>query len=141
SRVGLEHEVERRLELALERGPADLGRYVIAPAAAGPVRIGHVARRLLEVGHEAAPLEELREDVGDALAREGHAAQLGDRVGPVLDEDPLEEALGPRGPDILRECRTLGQRRRADELVQEQPAQRLGRARVASEEGALDYLG
>ena len=137
--VGLEHEVERRLEVALERRPADLRRHVVAPAPAGPVRVRDVAGRLLEVGHEAAPLEELREHVGDALAREVDTAQLRDRVVPVLDEDALEEPLRPGRADAPCGRRPL--HGRVGELVEEQPAERLGRARVAREQRALHDLG
>ena len=100
--IGLEREVERRLELALDRRAPDLRRHVVAEAAAGPVGVGDVAGRLLEIGHEAAPLEELREHVGDALAREVDPAQLGHRVVAILHEDTLEEALRPRDTGVAR---------------------------------------
>ena len=60
--------------------PSSSARDVIFPAAVRPVRIRHVARRLLEVRHQAAPLENFREDVRHALAGEVRAAELSDRV-------------------------------------------------------------
>jgi hypothetical protein len=70
------------------------------------------------------------------------APQLRHRVVPVLDEDALEEALRSRGADVRGGGGPLSrQRRRARELVEEEPAKRLGGARVAREEGALDDLG
>jgi hypothetical protein len=70
------------------------------------------------------------------------APQLPHRVVPVLDEDALEEALRSRDADVPGGGGPLPrQRRRARELVEKQPAKRLGGARVAREEGALDDLG
>jgi hypothetical protein len=97
---------------------------VVAPAPARAVGVRDVARRLLEVGHEAAPLEELREHVRDALARQVDAAQLGDRVVAVLDEHALVEALRPRDADVRGGGGALGDRRRGGELVEEEPADR-----------------
>src|SRR5439155_12809234 len=114
---------------------------------------GDVPGGLLEVGHEAPPLEHLRQEVRRALAGEVYAAELGDGVVAVLDEDALVELLGPlaaggselhlltpRGghaplphrPVTLTWCQ---------ELVEKQPAQRLRRARVAREQRAPDDLG
>ena len=69
------------------------------PAARRPIRVGDVAGGLLEVGHEPAPLEHLGQDVGRALARQVHAAELGHRVVAVLEEHPLVESLGARGAE------------------------------------------
>jgi hypothetical protein len=65
------------------------------------------------------------------------AAQLRDRVVAVLDEDAVVQLLGLGGADLVD--------RRAGlplvELVEEEPSQRLLRARVPSEERALHDLG
>jgi hypothetical protein len=63
---------------------------VIAEAeAVEPVVVGDVARRLLEIGREPGPLEELRQQVRGPFARDVGAAELGDRVVAVPEEDPL----------------------------------------------------
>ena len=102
-----------------------------AQPAVRAVRIGHVARGLLEISHEPAPLEHLGEDVGGALAGQVHAAQLGDRVVAVLAEDALVELVGAGGADGRRPGGLPGL---LEELVEEEAAQRLGRAGVAGEE-------
>ena len=88
-----------------------------------------------------APLEDLREHVRGLLAGEVHPAELGDRVVAVLAEDPRVQLLGPPQPDGGVEARVPRHVELLDELVEEEPAQALGRARVAGEQGALDDLG
>ena len=67
-------------------------------------------------------------------------AELGDRIVAVFDEDFLVELLGARQSDggidggIARDVEL------PDELVEEEPAQALGRAGVAGEERSLDDL-
>src|SRR6266436_153420 len=111
---------------------------MVLPAAVRPVGVRDVACGLFEVGHEAAPLEHLGQNVRRAFAREVHAAQLGHGVVAVVGEDALVQLLGARG---AHGARHRGAGRLLDELVEEEPAQRLGRARVAREERALDDLG
>ena len=95
--VGVEHAVHVADVAGPERRVEDLGVAVVAVVAgAEPLVVGDVARRLLEVGHEPAPLEHLGEHVGRLLAGQVHATELGHRVVAVLDEDPLVELLGPR---------------------------------------------
>ncbi len=66
-------------------------------------------------------------------------AELGDRVVAVLAEHALVELVGARGVEGRRRRRPQGSC--SQELVEEEPAQRLRRARVAREERALDDLG
>jgi hypothetical protein len=85
-RVGLEPRVHRGRVAFTERA-LDFVRHVITPAAVQLVGVGHVAGRLFEVRHQASPLEDLGEDVRHVLARDVRAAQLRDRVVPVVAED------------------------------------------------------
>ena len=140
--VGVEDPVHLADEAGAVRRVEHLGRAEVAVlAVVEPLVVRDVARRLLQVRHEASPLEHLREHVRRLLAREVDAAELRDGVVAVLDEDLLVELLRPCQPDggvdggVARDVEV------ADELVEEQPAQALGRARVPGEEGALDHLG
>ena len=120
----------------------DLGRPIVAVLpVVEPLVVRDVARRLLEVGHEATPLEHLGKDVGGLFAGEVHAAQLRDRVVAVLDEDLLVELLGALRADRRVDRRVTRHVEVADELVEEEPAQALGRSRVAGEECTLDHFG
>ena len=133
-RVGVEQAVHRLLVVGAERRVA-----VVAVAAAGHRRVvGDVARRLLEVGAEPRALEDLGEDVARPLAGDVGAAELGDGVVAVADEDALVE-LGRALALLAVVARgVLGER--AGELVEVQPAQRPRVARVAGEQRALDRL-
>ena len=110
---------------------------MVLPAAVRPIGVGHVSRRLLEVRHQAAPLEHLRQHVRDAFAGDVRAAELCDRIVAVLVEHARVELVGARETD-----RAAARRRRGtdlvEKLVQEEPPQRLGRSRVAREQRALD---
>ena len=120
----------------------DLGRAVVAVLAVGQALVVRdVTGRLLQVGHEAAPLEHLGQHVRGLLAGEVDAAELGHRIVAVLDEDPLVELLGPGQPDRGVEGGVAGDVEVAHELVEEESAQALGRARVAGEERSLDDFG
>ena len=92
-RIGLEGPVQRG-HIALAQRAGQLVGDVIAPPALGPIVVGDVAGGLLEVGHEPAPLQHLGQEIGRALAREVHSAELGDRVVAVLEEDALVQLLG-----------------------------------------------
>ena len=138
ARVDREQVVHRRRELG-----AELLVAVVAEAAAGllgerPV-VGDVAGGLLEVGGEAAPLEQLGEDVRRPLGGDVGAADLGDRVVAVAEEDALVElrgalALGAvEGPGAGLDV--------GGELLEEEPPDRPRVARVAGEQRALDRLG
>ena len=111
----------------------------IAPAEAGVV--GDVAGALLEVAHQATPLEHLRQHVRGLLAGDVHAGQLGHGIVAVLDEHLLVQVFGPleadRGVDrvITRDVEI------ADELVEEEPPEALGAAAVPGEQRALHDLG
>ena len=100
--------------------------------------VGDVARRLLEVGGQPPALQDLGEHVGDPLAGDVGAADLGDRVVAVADEDALVEARGALALDAVE--RPLAVRHVAGELLEEQPPQRPRVARVAREQRALDGL-
>ena len=110
-RVDREQLIHRRAVLRSELGVA-----VVAVAArrVGDRRVvGDVARRLLEVGAQPRALQDLGEHVGDPLAGDVGAAELGDRVVAVAQEDPLVQlggalALGwrPTGSRPARRRRT-----------------------------------
>ena len=121
----------------LQLGVLDLRRHGRTPAPAGLVVVAHVPRRLLEVGGEATPLQRLRERLRRLLAREVDAAELGDGVVTELHEHPVVQLLGPLDADarhLAAFVEVLG------ELVEEEPAERLRRARIASEQGSLHDL-
>ena len=126
SRVGVEHPVH----LAdVARAESRLEDVVVAVEAVvsvveAPV-VAEVARRLLEVTHEATPLEDLGQDVARLLAGQVHSAELGDRVVAVLVEDPLVEVVGAVQSDGGVDRRVTGQVEVADELVEEESSQAL----------------
>ena len=109
----------------------DLGRAQVAVAAEQARVVRDVASRLLEVGHEPAPLEHLREEVRRLLAREVHTAELGDGVVAVFEEHALVELFGALQPDRCVDGEVAGEIEVVDELVEEQAAQTLVGARVA----------
>ena len=132
--VDREDLVHRRGELR-----AELVVAVEAVAAFGQrLVVGDVAGRLLQVGGEAAALQRLGEDVGDPLAGDVGAAELGDRVVAVADEDALVE-LGGASPLVLVEGPAAA-RRIGGELLQVEAANRPGIARIAGKKRPLDGL-
>ena len=139
--VGVEHAVHVADVAGPEAGVEDLGVPAVAVVAGRQARVvGDVARRLLEVGHQAPPLEDLGEHVRGLLAGEVDAAELGDGVVAEVAEDPLVELLGPLQPDRRVDGRVAGDVEVVDELVEEEPPQALRRARVAGEERPADDL-
>ena len=98
------------------------------------------ARALLEVAHQAAPLEDLGQHVRRLLAREVHATQLGDRIVAVLEEHLLVQLLGALEPDRGVDRLVAGDVEIAHELVEEEPPEALGAAAVAGEQGTLHDL-
>ena len=100
--VGLERVVERANERLAKRRSIELGGHVIFPTAVRPIDVRNVARRLLEVRHQASPLQHFREDVRDAFARDVCAAELCDRVVSVLAEHACVEFVRARGADRAR---------------------------------------
>ena len=140
--VGVEHPVHVPHVAGPEGRVEQAGVAVVAVVAGGqPVVVGDVAGGLLEVGHQAAPLQHLGQDVGGLLAGQVDPAQLGHRVVAVLEEDLLVELLGPAQPHRGVHGGVTGDVQFADELVEEQAAQALGRAGVPGEQGPLDHLG
>jgi len=80
---------------------------VIAEAPARTVVVGHVAGGLLEVGHEAAPLEDLGQDVRGLLTGEVHTAEpvldyLQDLVNATRSGRWFLQGLSPRAAIALR---------------------------------------
>src|SRR6185436_11722863 len=121
---------ERR-DVALAQRPGELVRNVVAIGSAGAIVVRNVARRLLEIGHEASPLEYLGQEVRGALAGQVHAAELGHRVVAVLDEHSLVKLLGPPRAGVgVGRAAARGRREAAgaEELIDEEAAERLGRA-------------
>ena len=137
ARVDREDLVHRGAEL----GPEPLVA-VVAVAAAGVLGqrlvVGDVAGRLLEVGGEAAALQHLGEDVGDPLAGDVGAADLGDRVVAVAEEDALVELRGALA--LLRVEGPAAGRRVGGELLQVEAAHGPGIARIAGKKRPLDRL-
>ena len=70
-----------------------------------------------------------------------HSAELSDGVVAVLVEDPLVEVVGSFEADRGVNVGVAVEFEVAHELIEEQTAQTLGRARVPREEGALHDLG
>ncbi len=134
-RVALERRIHR-LHISIAKRALHFGGHVIAPASVQRVGVGHVPRRLLEVRHEAPPLEDLRQNVRDVFAGDVCPAELRDRVVAVVAEDFRVQLLRPF--DAHRRGGGVRSREVPGELVEEQPSQRLGRARVPREERALD---
>ena len=143
SRVGFERGVQRFDVRARERRGSDLGRHVILPPACRPIRVRHVPRGLLEVRHQASPLEHLGDDVGDAFAGDVRTAELRDRVVAIFIQNARIQLLGARGANarIRDVSRRPGRVHLADELVEKQPPDRFRRTRVARKERALHRLG
>ena len=84
------------LHVPLAQRALELRGDVIPPAPVQLVGVRHVARGLLEIRHQPAPLEHLRQDVGDVLARDVRAAELRDRVVAVFVEHSRVQLLGAR---------------------------------------------
>ena len=95
----------------------------------------------LQIAHQPAPLEHLGEDVRRLLAGQVHAAELGDGVVAVLEEDLLVQLLGALQADRGVHGVVAADVQVADELVEEQAPQALRTAAVAGEQRTLDHLG
>ena len=139
--VGLEHGVEVGDVAGAEARTQDVGIPVVAVAAAEACVVGHIARGLLEVGHEPSPLQHLGEHVGGLLARQVHTAQLRHRVVAVLEEDPVVEFLGPAQTDRGVHAQVAADVELADEFVEEQAPQALVGPRVTGEQSPLHDFG
>ena len=108
-----------------ERRLAHLRRARVPVAAVDARVVGDVPRRLLEVRHQPAPLEDLRQQVRRLLAREVHAAELRDRVVAVLEEHALVELLGAPEADGRVDREVAGEVEISDEFVEEQTPEAL----------------
>ncbi len=116
-RVRVEHAVHLSHVAGTEGRLEDGWVAVIAVVPRGQAAVvGDVARRLLEVGHEPPPLEDLGQHVRRLLAREMDPAQLSDRVVPVLTEHPRVELLGAPQADRGVEAGVTGHVELIDEL-------------------------
>src|SRR5205085_8486151 len=100
-----------------------------------------VTRRLLEVRHESAPLEDLGEEVRRLLAGEVHTTELRDGVVAVLEEHAVVELFGATQADRGIHGEVAGEVEVVHELVEEEATQARVRARVPREERALHDLG
>ncbi len=139
--VGVEDAVHLADEAGTMRRLEDLGWAVVAVLpVVEPLVVRDVARGLLEVGHQPAPLEDLCQNVRRLLARKMNPAELRDRIVAIFDEDLLVELLGARQPDRRVDRRVTRDVEVTDELVEEEAAQAFGRTRVAGEECPLDHL-
>ncbi len=95
---------------------------------AEPTVIGHIARGLLEIGHQPAPLEHLGEHVRGLLARQVHTTELRHRVVAVLEEDAVVELFGAPQSHGGVHAGVAGHVELTHELVEKQSPQALGRA-------------
>ena len=135
ARVDREQLVHRRAELAVpaprrgRSGSRRRGQRLV---------VGDVAGRLLEVGGEAAALQQLGEDVGDPLAGDVGAADLGDRVVAVADEDALVELRRPRALLVVEGAAAGGGV--GGELLQVEAPDGPGIARIAGKKRPFDGL-
>src|SRR5258708_709763 len=65
--------------------------HVILPPSLRSVRERHVTRRLLKVGHQSAPFEDLRENVRDAFTGDVSATELCHGIISVfVEHSPIE---------------------------------------------------
>ena len=133
--VGVEQPVHRPRVFGPELGRAPVA---VAGAAGHRLVVGDVARRLLQVRRQPRPLEHLGHHVRNELARDVRSAELRDRVVAVADEDALVERRGALALAGVERGGAAGDV--VGELIQEQPAQRPGVARVAREQRPLDGL-
>ena len=139
--VGVEHPVHVAHVPGAERRVEQTRVPVVAVVTGGEALVvGDVAGRLLEVGHQPAPLENLGQQVRRLFASQVDPAQLGHGVVPVLEEDLLVEILGPGQPDGGVHGGVPGDVQLPDELVEEQSPQALRRAGVPGEQGTLDHF-
>lgn len=140
--VGVEHPVHVADVAGAELRVEHLGVApvpVVTGLEAGVER--DIARRLLEIAHQASPLEDLGEHVRGLLAGEVDPAELGDRVVAELEEDPLVELLGPLQPHRRVDRAVPGDVEVTEEFVEEQAPHALGRTGVSGEERPADHLG
>jgi hypothetical protein len=138
--VGVEQAVEVAHVAQAQVAREHLRVAVVAVAATDAGVVGDVPSRLLEVRHQAAALEDLRQEVGGLLARQVHTPELGHRVVAVLQEHPVVQLLGALQADGSVDRSIPGDVEVAHELVEEQPAQALGRTGVPGEQGPLHDL-
>ena len=122
ARVGRERGVERAHELVSHWRASDLRRHVEFPLPVRTIGVRHVTRRLLEIRHQASPLEHLGQDVRRAFARHVRAAELRDRIVAVLAEHARIQPIGPLDAD-LGCLDTRASVQLAGKFVEEQPPQ------------------
>ncbi len=139
--VGIEDPVEIADVPGAERAGEHRRIPVVAVPSTEPCVVGDVAGALLEVAHQPAPLEDLREQVRRLLTGQVDPAELGDRVVAVVEEHPLVQLLGAVEADRGIDRMVAAHVEVTDELVEEQTAQRLVAAAVAGEQCAFDDLG
>jgi hypothetical protein len=123
--VGVEDAVEVADVPHSQSGLAHLRRAEVAIAAEHARVVFDVARRLLEVRHQTSPLEDLGEQVRRLLAREVHAAELGNGVVAVLEEHTRVELFGTLQADGRVDREIAREVEIADELVEKEAAQAL----------------
>ena len=137
--------IEDAVEVADVAGPERAGEHgrvaVVAVPTTEACVVGDVAGALLEVAHQPTPLEDLREQIRGLFARQVDTTELGNRVVAVVEEDTLVQFLGPIETDRCIDRVVAADVEVADELVEEETAERLVAAAVAGEERALDDLG
>ena len=137
--------IEDPVEIADVPGAEWTGEHrritVVAVPPPEPGVVGDVAGALLEVTHQPTPLEDLGEQIRCLFARQVYPTELGDRVVAVVEEHPLVQLLGAVEADRGIDRMVTAHVEIADELVEEQAAERLVAAAVSSEQRALDDFG
>ncbi len=123
--VGVEDPVEIADVAGPERAREHCRVSVVAVATTEALVVRDVAGALLEIAHQASPLEDLGQQIRGLLARQVHTAELRDRVVSVVEEHPFVELLGTVETDRGVDGVVAADVEIADELVEEEATQRL----------------
>ena len=139
--VAVEHAVHVADIASAEAARQNRGVAIEPKASTEPGVVTDVARALLEVAHQAAPLEHLGENVRGLLTRKVHATQLRHRVVAVFEEHLFVQLFSSLQTNRGIDGDVAGNVEIADELVEEETSQTLRAAAVASEQRSLHDLG
>jgi len=141
ARIGVEESVEISDVPRTEGAAQDLWIPEVSIPTAESRVVVDVPRALLEVAHEAAPLEDLGQQVRCLLARKVNGTKLGYGVVAVLEEHFVVEALRLVEPNRGIHRTIAGHIQVLHELIKEEPSERLRAPAVAGEQCTLHNLG